>query len=107
MSSIAIGMDGGYQHAEDFGFQDTTESDSVVPQKKTIEDQRPAEFNELIIAKPDRPLGKRPEGPDPYECPEAVSGHRLPGRGAVFRPLSEIKKGGFNQKKKIQHKHVF
>jgi hypothetical protein len=90
-------MDGGFKHAEDFGFKDAAESDSVVSQKKKIEDQRPAHADGLIIAEPDRPLGKRPEDPDSYECLEAIGGHRLPGRGAVFRPFSGIEKRDFYQ----------
>ena len=56
-------MDGGYQHAEDFGLQNPAESDSVVPQKKEIEDQGCAQFNGFIIAEPDSPLGKRQKSP--------------------------------------------
>ena len=85
-------MDGGYQHAEDFVLHDAAESDSVVPQEKKAADQGPAQFNGLVIAEPDRPLGKRPENPDTHQRPEAFIGHRLPGRGAIFRPLPGIEK---------------
>jgi hypothetical protein len=100
-------MDGGYQHAEDFSFHNAAESDSVVPQKKTLEDQRPARADGIIIAEPDCALGEGQKSPEPDECPEALGGHRLSGRGAVFRPFPGNKKGGVAPKKEIRHKHIF